>query len=84
MPALEHQRHEWFCHSIARGNLPLISYIAAGYMRDEAAALSLMKQPLIAQRIAELQPHYDKKYRSRVHPKTILKKRRKDAENAGT
>ncbi|AMO44263.1 terminase small subunit [Ruegeria phage vB_RpoS-V10] len=83
MPKLEHEKHEMFCHFIARGNLPLTAYVAAGYPRNLDAALALIKVPMIAARIAEIQPTYDKKYRSRESPMHIIARRREE-ENART
>lgn len=81
MPKLEHEKHEMFCHFVARGNLPVIAYVGAGYHRDPVAAAALMRLPRIAARIEELKPLYHQKYRSRVSPQTILKQRR-DADAA--
>lgn len=75
---LEHEKHEMFCHFIARGNLPLTAYIAAGYSRNLDAALALLKQPLIKARIAEIQPVYDNKYRSRESPMHIIARHREE------
>ena len=75
MPALVNERHEMFCHFVARGNLPEIAYVAAGYERNPEAAHILMGLPLIADRIAELRPSYHQKYRTRV-PGTVIKKLR--------
>lgn len=82
MAKLENEKHEMFCHFVARGNLPVIAYVAAGYKRDEGAAEALMRLPRIAARIEELKPIYHKKYRSRVSPQTILKQRRENNAEA--
>lgn len=81
MPKLEHEKHEMFCHFVARGNLPVVAYVAAGYQRNTEAAEALMRLPRIAARIEELKPIYHEKYRTRVSPQTILKQRR-EANNA--
>lgn len=65
MPKIEHEPHEKFCHFVARGNLPLVAYIGAGYMRNKAAAEALLKQPRIQERIRELQGFYDERYRNK-------------------
>lgn len=80
MPALVNERHEMFCRFVARGNLPEVAYVAAGYQRNPEAARILVTLPMIAARIEELRPIYHKRYRSRVSPQTILKQRR----NAGS
>ncbi len=71
-----------FCHFVARGNLPVIAYAAAGYPRDEGAAKVLMRLKRIAARIEELKPIYHKEYRSRVSPTTLRKQRREDNAEA--
>ncbi|WNL50798.1 terminase small subunit [Ruegeria phage RpAliso] len=81
MPALDNERHEMFAHFVARGNIPVTAYVAAGYIRDPDAAEVMSRHPTIAARIDELRPLYHEKYRKRVSPQTILKQRR-DEENA--
>jgi len=71
MPKLD---REMFCPFITRCNLPLTAYIAAGYPRNLDTALAL----LIAARIAEIKPVYDKKYRSREFPMHIMARRREE------
>jgi hypothetical protein len=80
MTKLEHGPHELFCNIVARGNLPLVAYVGAGYRRDKKAAEALLKVPNIAARIEELTPIYFEIYRSRVSPLTMYK--RKKARNA--
>lgn len=75
MAKLEHEPHEMFCHFIARGNLPVTAYVAAGYPRNPDAAEALMKVAKIATRIAELKPYYHEKYRYRVSPQIIMRER---------
>lgn len=76
MAKLEHEKHEMFCHFIARGNIPVTAYVGAGYSRDPKAAEALMNIPAIKARIEELKPYYHERYRTRVSPQTILKQRR--------
>lgn len=82
VPALEHIPHEMFAHFVARGNHPLTAAVAAGYPRDPDMARALLKQKRIKARIEELKPIFDKMYRTRVSPQTIIKQRRKEDEDA--
>lgn len=82
MPQLGNPKHEMFCHFVARGNLPVVAYVAAGHMRDEGAANALARLSRIAERIEELKPFYHKKYRSRVSPQVILRQRREENAQA--
>lgn len=71
MPALEHIPHEMFANFIARGNHPVSAAVAAGYPRDPDVAKALLRVEKIADRVAELKPIYDAKFRPR-------KRRKKD------
>ena len=77
MTELENEKHEMFAHFIARGNIPVTAYVGAGYPRNEAAALAMLKLPAIAARIEELKPLYHELYRGRTNLREIAEKRRK-------
>jgi hypothetical protein len=61
MPVLLNPKHEVFCHIVAKGNPVALAFRVAGLPGDKNTAEKLVHQPLIAERIAELRPHYKAK-----------------------
>lgn len=55
MPVLENQRHEAFCHALAKGKSADAAYQEAGYKANRHNAAALARSEHISTRVAELQ-----------------------------